>query len=121
MMYPELVIEHFDNPKNSGEFATNKNIIHVSCGSKSSGDVGQLQLELAGANIIATRFKAYGNPYFIAALSYLTELLTNKNIEQAKAINHDTFVDALDIPNTKLHSALLAEDLLNAAIEAATE
>lgn len=121
MNYPAIVIRHFEQPQNAGEFSEQSNVITAKCGTVSAGDLGQLQLKLKDRQIVEARFKAYGNPYFIASLSLLTEMLVDKTLDEAGLLSHEDLIKTLEMPNTKIHSALLAEDLLQAALKAATE
>lgn len=122
MNYNELVLSHFHQPRNVGEFAADlPGIARARVGTVAAGNVAQLELQIEHDVIQAAKFKAYGEPYVIAACSYLTEQLTKKSLAEAEKIDHFHFAKALAMPTTKLHTALLVEDLLKAALSAAKE
>lgn len=115
--YNALVLEHFWQPRHVGAFAEEqKDVFTGKIGNPGIGDVLQLQLQVEQNLIKAAKFKAYGNPYIIAGCSIACERLPGLSIEEAQQINHRDFVDALNLPQTKLYCALLIEDVIKAAI-----
>lgn len=86
MKYNALVLSHFHQPRNVGEFDPDTTVASARIGTVAAGNVLQLQLQISDDIIQATKFKAYGEPYVIAACSYLTELLSNKSITEAESV-----------------------------------
>jgi nitrogen fixation NifU-like protein len=116
--YNKLVYQHFFNSQAVGEFSKEVPHISVQVGQGSDTDRLQLQLQFTTHHKIkAARFKAYGNPYTVAAASLLCELLPGLSLENAKLIRHTALQEPLEIPITRRHSALLAEQALQTALQ----
>jgi nitrogen fixation NifU-like protein len=112
--YSETLLHYFFHPTHMGQLAiTQPDVKTARRGEVGISDVLQLQIQLTNQRIIAdAKFKVYGNPYAIAGMAWLTECLIGKTREQARAITHRDIVQALDMPPTKLHTALQIEDIL---------
>ena len=116
---PTLIEQHFLQPQQVGSFDDKqKNIVSAMLGAPSTGGVVKLQLQLIGDGIIDARFKAYGCPYTIAIMSWLTGQIKDKKIQDAMALTAADIATQLQLPKTKAHCAMLAEDVLNQAIKA---
>ena len=115
--YSRKFLDHFNNPRNLGMIedahgiATDKNDV--------CGDTMTLYLRMDADVIAEARFQTLGCSASIAASSAATELLNGKSIAEARLITRQHIADALDgIPPAKRHSAILAVDVLNAALDA---
>jgi len=75
MAYSDLVIDHYENPRNVGQFDKNdKNIATGMVGAPACGDVMKLQLKVGENGIIEdAKFKTYGCGSAIASSSLVTE------------------------------------------------
>ncbi len=120
MKYSSLVIEHFNQPRNIGVLdASQSNVVVARRGQPDEGNVLHLYIEFDEQGFAqSSRIKVYGDPYVIAAASLATELIQNKTIDELQAVSYDYFVEQLDIPKTKWHSALLVEDAIKEACHA---
>ena len=118
MNYNEIVLKHFFNPQHVGVFAADASVFIGRAGKHGAADQLQIQLVIGDDTIIAARFKAYGNPYTIAAGSVLMEKINGLPLKEASKLKYKYFADILEIPQTSLYSALLAEDALTFALEA---
>ena len=117
MKYPQLVQQHFFNPYHSGEWpAINDDVACGKGGSYSLGAVVQLQWQCQGSHITEARFKAYGNPYLIAAASYTTQWLEGKSISAVAQLTYQWLIDELDLPTTQQHCAIVIEESVKAAL-----
>ncbi len=117
MKYSEAVLNHFFNPKNVGIFdSQEKKVGRGIIGNISNGALIHFQIKVNGGRIMAARFKAYGNCLIIAACSYATMWLENKTLSESKQLKSACLIEALLIPELKIHSALLVEDAVKAAI-----
>ena len=116
--YSAIVMDHFNQPRDVGVFdVEDPHVITGRAGIPGAGDFLQLQCRINSDDRIESAcFKAYGNPYTIAASSYAAEWLKNKPLAEVKKINHHFFVKALEIPRLKLASAILVEDAIRAVI-----
>ena len=117
--YDIKVMEHFENPKNTGSF--NKNDPNVGtglAGSAAFGDLLKLQIKVDPNNneIIDTCFKTYGCTSAIASSSYGTEIIKNKTLDEAEKITNKDIADELNLPPVKIHCSILSEEAVKLAI-----
>ena len=118
MAYSEMVIEHYENPRNVGVFDKNENNVGTGLvGAPACGDVMKLQIKVSDNGIITdAKFKTYGCGSAIASSSLATEWLKGKTLAQASEIKNADIATALALPPVKLHCSVLAEDAIKAAI-----
>ncbi|MBA2654922.1 MAG: iron-sulfur cluster assembly scaffold protein [Gammaproteobacteria bacterium] len=117
MRYSEAILAHFNHPKNVGVFAPDEqNVARAAVGSYENGAVVHLQLKILQDKIMGAKFKAYGTAPLIATCSYLTEWVTYKTIAEAGELDSGALMRALEIPELKIHCAIIAQDALKAAI-----
>ncbi len=114
--YSKKFLDHFNNPRNVGVIegaegvGTEKNAV--------CGDTMTLYLRIESETIAEARFQTLGCSASIAASSVTTELVRGKSLPEARALTRHHISEALDgIPPAKLHSAVLAIDSLNAALD----
>ena len=104
--YDAKVMEHFENPKNTGSFDKNdKNVGTGLAGSAACGDLLKLQIKVDpnSNEIIDTCFKTYGCTSAIASSSYGTEIIKNKTLDEAEKITNKEIADELNLPPVKIH------------------
>ncbi|VAX42037.1 Iron-sulfur cluster assembly scaffold protein IscU [hydrothermal vent metagenome] len=124
MAYSEKVIDHYENPRNVGNFGTTGEVkdrpdIGVGLvGAPECGDVMQLQIKVdeATGKIEDAKFKCFGCGSAIASSSLATEWLKGRTIEEGLAIRNTEIVEELSLPPVKIHCSVLAEDAIKAAI-----
>jgi nitrogen fixation NifU-like protein len=123
MAYSEKVIDHYENPRNVGNFGTTadvkgRNDIGVGVvGAPECGDVMQLQIKVDDAGKIEdAKFKCFGCGSAIASSSLATEWIKGKSLDEAMAIKNTDLVEELALPPVKIHCSVLAEDSIKAAI-----
>lgn len=75
-MYPELLLDHFRNPRNVGELAPPA--ITIEASNPACGDILRLSARIENGAIAEARFKVRGCTASIAAGSALTEWLAGK-------------------------------------------
>ncbi|HEX7388012.1 MAG TPA: iron-sulfur cluster assembly scaffold protein [Castellaniella sp.] len=120
--YGALALEHYRHPHNVGSLdATDDEVGSALVGSPALGEVIKLQFRVQAGTIVAARFKAFGSVSTIAIGSWLTQRLQGCLLEDTQAIHSHDIVSALALPAVKMHSALLAEDALRAAVANYTE
>ena len=120
MAYSQLVIDHYENPRNVGSFDKNdSNVGTGMVGAPACGDVMKLQIKVDDATGIITdaRFKTYGCGSAIASSSLVTEWVKGKTLDQAGLIQNTQIAEHLALPPVKIHCSILAEDAIKAAIE----
>jgi nitrogen fixation NifU-like protein len=124
MAYGPKIIDHYENPRNVGNFGTQaetkarKDIGTGLVGAPECGDVMQLQIKVNQQTglIEDAKFKTFGCGSAIASSSLATEWLKGRTVEQAEAIKNTEIVEELALPPVKIHCSVLAEDAIRAAI-----
>jgi len=118
MAYSDMVLDHYDNPRNVGSFDKSDPRVGTGMvGSPARGDVMKLQIRVnAGGVIEDARFRTYGCGSAIASSSLLTEWVKGKTLEEASGIKNTAIAEELELPPLKIHCSMLAEDAIKAAI-----
>jgi nitrogen fixation NifU-like protein len=114
--YNEIVMDHFQNPRNMGEIEEPSVVAEV--GNPVCGDVMRLYLKIKDDRIVDARFKTFGCGAAIASSSMTTELIIGKTIHEALLITNEAVTRALGgLPPAKEHCSVLAEKALRAALD----
>lgn len=114
-MYSVAVLDHFKNPRNTGELAGATATVDVS--NPVCGDVLRLSVRVEGDRITDARFKTQGCVTAIACSSLLTEIIRGKTLEEAHRITPAQISDALGgLPPATFHGSQLACDALEAVL-----
>lgn len=115
LMYSPAVLDHFKNPRNTGDLPDATAIVEVS--NPVCGDVLRLAARIEKSSIAECRFKAQGCVTSVACASILTELLAGRSLDDA------THITAMEIANrlggleqATFHAAQLAADALIALL-----
>lgn len=119
MAYSKKVLEHYNNPKNVGNFDPKKeNIGTGMVGAPACGDVMKIQIKVDpnSNKITDVKWKTYGCGSAISASSLLSEWIKGLTLEEAKKIKNTDIVKELELPPVKIHCSILAEDAVKAAI-----
>lgn len=124
MAYSQKVVDHYENPRNVGNFGTSSEVkqrkdIGVGIvGAPECGDVMQLQIKVdpATGKIEDAKFKTFGCGSAIASSSLATEWLKGKTLDEGMSIKNTDIVQELSLPPVKIHCSVLAEDAIRAAI-----
>ncbi|MBI4756690.1 MAG: Fe-S cluster assembly scaffold IscU [Betaproteobacteria bacterium] len=118
MAYSDKVLDHYENPRNVGGFATGEEGVGTGMvGAPACGDVMKLQIKVSKEGIIEdARFKTYGCGSAIASSSLVTEWVKGKSLDQAGQIKNTEIAEELALPPVKIHCSILAEDAIKAAI-----
>ena len=112
LVYSELVLDHFRNPRNAGKLP-NANA-QVQTINPVCGDILELAVRVESGAIVEARFLCRGCTTSIACASYLTERLTRCTLIAARSITAETISEALGgLPPATFHGAQLAADALN--------
>ncbi|HEB60448.1 MAG TPA: Fe-S cluster assembly scaffold IscU [Phycisphaeraceae bacterium] len=124
MAYSEKVIDHYEHPRNVGNFGSVKEVkqrkdVGVGLvGAPECGDVMQLQIKVNQETgvIEDARFKCFGCGSAIASSSLATEWLKGRTIDEGLQIKNTDIVEELSLPPVKIHCSVLAEDAIRSAI-----
>lgn len=110
--------DHFEHPRHAGSLnVQHADVATARVGTRIGGEILQLHLRIDARGVIrAVRFKAYGCGWMIACGSLLCELILGQTLIEAAQFRHHTLVERLAAPPEKLHCAVLAETVLQAAL-----
>ena len=118
MPYSNLVIEHYENPRNVGSLDKNDPTVGTGMvGAPACGDVMKLQIKVEDGIITDAKFKTYGCGSAIASSSLVTEWVKGKTLDEAGSIKNSDIAEELALPPVKIHCSILAEDAIKAAIK----
>jgi len=107
--FSEAVLDHFRNPRNSGELANATHRVEVS--NPVCGDVLLLAARVEGGRIREIRFMCRGCTTAIACASWTTEFLTEKTLHEVKGFTAEIISKGLSgLPEETRHGAVLAAD-----------
>jgi nitrogen fixation protein NifU and related proteins len=114
-MYSELLLDHFQNPRNAGVIADADATAEIE--NPACGDVLQLTLKQSAGRIIKAQFKAKGCVAAIACGSALTELVVGKTMDEARQLRREDVNAAVGgLPQASTHAAQLAIETLSVAL-----
>ena len=114
-VYNEKVLEHFQNPRNTGEMTDADGVGSV--GNVTCGDMIKLYIKVVDGRLVDIKFKTFGCAAAIATSSIATEMVMGKTLEEAEQLTREAVVEALHgLPEQKVHCSTLAPDALRAAI-----
>ena len=115
MSYSSVFKDHLAHPRNAGELAEANAVADET--NPICGDRLRLTLIVNEDRIEAVRYLAYGCPPTLVCGSILTELISGKTVEEARALTRADLVDAIGgLPSRKHHAASLALETLNSAL-----
>jgi nitrogen fixation NifU-like protein len=118
MSYSNLVIEHYENPRNVGSLDKNDPTVGTGMvGAPACGDVMKLQIKVEDGIITDAKFKTYGCGSAIASSSLITEWVKGRTLDEAGKISNSQIAEELALPPVKIHCSILAEDAIKAAVE----
>lgn len=112
-MFSEEVLNHFQNPRNTGDLPDATARAEVS--NPVCGDVLQLAVRVENDRIAEARFLCRGCTTAIACGSFVTELMLGKNASELQGIDAQFISRGLGgLPQSTFHGAQLAGDALSA-------
>ena len=114
-MYSEKVMDHFSNPRNSGEMENADGIGEV--GNPVCGDMMTFYIKVDANKISEVKFKTFGCVAAIAVSSIVSEMAMGKSVKEAKSITRQAVAESLDgLPKEKMHCSNLGAKALAEAI-----
>ncbi len=118
MAYSDKVMDHYENPRNVGNFDKDGQDVGTGMvGAPACGDVMRLQIKVNEQGVIEDAcFKTYGCGSAIASSSLVTEWVKGKSLDEAAEIKNSEIAEELALPPVKIHCSVLAEDAIKAAI-----
>ena len=109
-------MEHFKNPRNTGEIPDADGVGTV--GNPVCGDLMTIYIKVKDGKLEDIKFKTFGCGAAIATSSMVTEMAKGKTLDEALKITRKDVAENLDgLPPVKMHCSNLAADALHKAIE----
>jgi nitrogen fixation protein NifU and related proteins len=114
-MFSQLLLDHFQNPRNAGELADAN--ARVEASNPVCGDVLQLAALVDGNTIREVRFLCRGCTASIACASLLTELIQGRESTTLISLKPEDIAASLGgLPPASFHAAQLAHDVFQALL-----
>ena len=115
-MYSEKVMDHFSNPRNTGEMENADGIGEV--GNPVCGDMMTFYIKVDENKISDVKFKTFGCVAAIAVSSIVSEMAMGKSLTEARSITRQAVAESLDgLPKEKMHCSNLGAKALAEAID----
>lgn len=115
-VYTDIVMEHFNNPRNVGEIEDADAIGKM--GSPQCGDVMWIYVKVEDDRIMDITFKTFGCGAAIASSSMLTEMARGMTLAEARELTDEKVAAALGgLPPHKFHCSNLAASALHKALD----
>jgi len=119
-LYSELVIEHFQHPRNVGTISDADASAMME--SPVCGDLMEIYLKIQGGRVEDAKFRTFGCGAAIASSSMATEMVKGKTLAEALALTDEQVAEALGgLPPQKMHCSNLAASTIHRALEAYLE
>jgi nitrogen fixation protein NifU and related proteins len=116
MMFSDIVLDHFQTPRNVGEMDNADAQAFVE--NPVCGDRLQLWITVRDGRIGAASWRADGCAAAIAAASVTSELVRGMELSEAGALQRETVIEALGgLPARKAHAAALAVAAVRTAVQ----
>ena len=113
--YSDLVIEHFQNPRNAGELADADG--EATKSNPVCGDRMRVMIKVDDGRITDVRWQTRGCPPAIATSSVASEMVQGWTLAEVEALTREEVAAAVGgLPADKVHCSVLAADALRAAI-----
>lgn len=114
-MYSDLLLDHFQNPRNVGELKSPAVTVEVT--NPACGDILRLSALIEGNRITTAAYKVRGCTASIAAGSALTTLMSGKLLTDLSLLKPADIEAALDgLPAESRHAAILCCDAVKALL-----
>jgi NifU-like protein involved in Fe-S cluster formation len=110
MEYSYQVRERFEHPSNVGRLPVAADVISASAGSLEQGVKFWLYARVARGRIEELKYRVYGCPHSIAAVSLASEQLVHLDLENLDRWHWRQVAEKLDVPAEKRGRLLTLED-----------
>ncbi|MBC7235582.1 MAG: iron-sulfur cluster assembly scaffold protein [Chloroflexi bacterium] len=115
-MYSEILIEHFQNPRNVGTIENPDGYAKVD--SPVCGDLMEIYIKVHDGKIQDIKYRTFGCAAAIASSSMATEMVKGQPLEVAEELTDQVVAEKLGgLPEAKIHCSVLAASALHAAIQ----
>lgn len=113
--YSDLVLEHFENPRNAGELADADG--EATRANPVCGDRMRVMIRVTDGRIGDVRWQTRGCPPAIATSSFASEMVVGWTLAEVDGLTRERIAEAIGgLPKDKVHCSVLAADALKAAV-----
>ena len=114
-LYSDIVIDHFQNPRNVGIIANPEASAKLE--SPVCGDLMEIYLKIDRDQIEDVKFRTFGCGAAIASSSMATEMIKGKSVAEALSLTDEQVAEALGgLPAQKMHCSNLAAGAIHQAL-----
>lgn len=114
-MYSEIVMDHFNNPRNAGVIEDADGVGEV--GNPQCGDMMTFTIKVKDGRLVDVKFQTFGCVAAIAVSSLVSEMAKGKKLDEAHQITRQGVAQALGgLPPNKMHCSNLGAEALSLAI-----
>jgi nitrogen fixation protein NifU and related proteins len=115
-MYSEIVMDHFNNPRNAGVIEDADGVGEV--GNPQCGDMMTFYIKVKDDTLVDVKFQTFGCVAAIAVSSLVSEMAKGKKLDEAQRITRQGVAQALGgLPPNKMHCSNLGAEALSLAIK----
>jgi nitrogen fixation NifU-like protein len=115
-MYSEIVMDHFNNPRNAGVIEDADGVGEV--GNPQCGDMMTFYIKVKDDTLVDVKFQTFGCVAAIAVSSLVSEMAKGRKLEEAKKITNKLVAETLGgLPPNKMHCSNLGAEALSLAIK----
>jgi nitrogen fixation protein NifU and related proteins len=115
-MYSSKVLQQFQNAQRVGDLPDADAYVQVD--NPACGDILRMSLKVRNGQIVDARFRVRGCVAAVACGAQLTEMICDRSIAHAKAIEREHLIGALGgLPPASIHASQLAIDALQRALK----
>ena len=115
-MYSDIVMDHFNNPRNTGVIEDADGIGEV--GNPVCGDMMTFYIKVKDDHLEEVKFQTFGCVAAIAVSSMVSEMAKGMKLEEAKKITNKLVAETLGgLPPNKMHCSNLGAEALALAIK----
>jgi len=113
--YADLVIEHFERPRNAGEMDAPDG--EATAANPVCGDRMRVMLRVTDGRVTDVRWQTRGCPPAIATSSLASEMVKGWTLDEVERLTREAVAEAIGgLPRDKVHCSVLAADALRAAV-----
>jgi nitrogen fixation NifU-like protein len=113
--YSDLVMEHFQHPRNAGEMPDPDG--EASVANPVCGDRMRVMIKVANERISEVRWLTRGCPPAIATSSFASEMVAGWELADVEGLSREAIAEAIGgLPKDKVHCSVLAADALRGAV-----
>jgi nitrogen fixation protein NifU and related proteins len=115
-MYSEIVLDHFNHPRNTGVIEDADGVGEV--GNPQCGDMMTFYIKVKDDTLEDVKFQTFGCVAAIAVSSMVSEMAKGQKLEEAKKITNKLVAETLGgLPPNKMHCSNLGAEALTLAIK----